>query len=61
MTLTLQELKERIARYYDVVTLCEVLQITEEELLERFEDRVFEHIEELQEEMYDGIYDKEVE
>lgn len=61
MTLTLQELKERIAKYYDVVTLCEILQITEEELLDRFEDRVFEHIEELQEEMYDGIYDKEVE
>ena len=61
MTLTLQELKERIAQYYDVVTLCEILQITEEELLDRFEDRVFEHIEELQEEMYDGIYDKEVE
>lgn len=61
MTLTLMELKERIAKYYDVITLCEILQITEEELLDRFEDRVFEHIEDLQEEMYDGIYDKEVE
>ena len=61
MTLTLFELKERIARYYDVITLCEILQITEEDLLERFEDRVFENIEELQEEMYDGIYDQETE
>lgn len=61
MTLPLFELKERIARYYDVITLCEILQITEEDLLERFEDRVFENIEELQEEMYDGIYDQETE
>lgn len=61
MTLTLMELKERIAKYYDVITLCEILQITEEELLDRFEDRVFEHMEDLQEEMYDGIYDQEIE
>lgn len=59
MTLTLQELKERIARYYDVITLCEVLQITEEDILERFEDRVFTNIDELQQEMYDGVYDQE--
>lgn len=61
MTLTLNELKERIAKYYDTITLCEILQITEEELLERFEDRVFEHLDELQEEMYDGVYDQEAE
>ena len=40
MSLTLEELKEEIIREYDVLLLCEVLDITPENILEAFEDRL---------------------
>jgi|TARA_R110002020_G_scaffold267351_1_gene482481 DNA-binding Xre family transcriptional regulator len=40
MSLTLEELKEEIVREYDVVLLCEVLDITPEDILEAFEDKL---------------------
>ena len=43
--LTLAELKERILQEYDPDLLVEVLEITSEELLDRFEDKVLENIE----------------
>jgi len=62
MALTLNELKERIVRQYDVCTLCDVLDITEEELLDRFEDRLLETQESFEEEFEDdegGYYGQE--
>jgi|TARA_B110000093_G_C12712392_1_gene302735 hypothetical protein len=40
MSLTLEELKEEIVREYDVLLLCEVLDITPENILEAFEDKL---------------------
>ena len=40
MSLTLEELKEEVIREYDVVLLCEVLDINPEDILDAFEDRL---------------------
>jgi hypothetical protein len=54
MSLTLEEIKERLLKTLDPDDLLEALQITSEEILERFEDKLinrldmFEH--ELEEE-----------
>jgi TusA-related sulfurtransferase len=60
MPFTLKELKERLARL-DEVTLLEVLDISSEDLVERFEDFIEEHaeyltddLEEEQDEIFDG-------
>jgi hypothetical protein len=47
--LTLTELKERVIQEYDPDLLLEVLEITTEELLERFEDKFIENIESFEE------------
>tara|TARA_B100001778_G_C18452381_1_gene567331 strand:- start:578 stop:751 length:174 start_codon:yes stop_codon:yes gene_type:complete len=41
--LTLDELLERIASRYDEVTIMEALEITSEQLVERFSDKVNIH------------------
>ena len=51
--LTLNDVKERLSRY-DEVTLLEVLDVSSEELVDRFEDLIEEHYEELSEELSDG-------
>lgn len=51
MALTLVELKERIAQNFDVVALCDYFEITEEELLDRFEDKLLEHQDDIEEEL----------
>lgn len=51
--LTLNDVKERLSRY-DEVTLLEVLDVSSEELVDRFEDLIEEHYEELAEELSDG-------
>lgn len=51
--LTLQEIKDRLSRY-DEITLLEVLDVSSEELVERFEDIIEEHYEMLAEELSDG-------
>lgn len=59
--LTLVDVKERLA-HYDEVTLLEVLDISSEDLLDRFEDFIEEQYEELAEELDDvGYRPEEVE
>ena len=48
MSLTLEELKEEIVREYDVLLLCEVLDITPENILEAFEDKLIINRDKLQ-------------
>ena len=40
MSLTLEEIKERLLRLYDPDDLIEALQISSEDLLDRFEDKL---------------------
>ena len=49
MAMLLEELKEKLALYCDVCLLCDILDIDEEELIERFEDKLLEHLNEMQE------------
>ena len=51
MSLTLEELKERLLRLYDPDDLLEALQISSEELLDRFEDKFIRRLDEFQEEL----------
>ena len=51
MSLTLDELIERLASQYDVIELIEMLDIGAEELLERFEDKLGRKSEEIQREI----------
>ena len=47
MSLTLNELKERIVQEnIDPCTLCEILDITMEDILHEFEDKLIDKIEE---------------
>jgi hypothetical protein len=48
--LTQQEVKEILSQY-DEVTLLEILDVSSEELLDRFEDRIDEQYDELVEEL----------
>jgi hypothetical protein len=51
MSLTLEEIKERLLRLYDPDDLLEALQISSEELLDRFEDKFIRRLDEFQEEL----------
>jgi hypothetical protein len=57
MSLTLDEIKERILQYYDPDDLIEALQISSEEILERFEDRLIRKLDSFQEELEEEVYD----
>lgn len=48
---TLDEICDILLVQYDVELLIELLQITPEELLERFEDKLTEHYDKLNEEL----------
>lgn len=48
MSLTLEELKERLKKL-DEITLLEVLDISSEEIVERFEDLIEEKFDDLEE------------
>ena len=50
MSLTLEEIKERLKRL-DEITLLEVLDISSEELVERFTDVIEEKSDELEEDL----------
>lgn len=52
MPLTFNELKQRLMRL-DEITLMEILNITAEDLVERFEDIISDHYDELSEELKD--------
>jgi len=45
MSNTFEELKESILKEYDVDLLCEILGITSEQLLDRFEDLLMKNME----------------
>ena len=50
MSLTFEEIKERLAKF-DEVTILEVLELNTQEILDRFEDKILENIEVLAEEL----------
>jgi hypothetical protein len=51
MSLTLEEIKERLLRLYDPDDLLEALQISSEEILDRFEDKLLRKLDQFQEEL----------
>ena len=53
MSLTLEEIKERLLKSYDPDDLLEALEITSEQLLERFEDKLINRLDVFEEELED--------
>jgi len=53
MSLTLEEIKERLLKAYDPDDLLEALEITSEQLLDRFEDKLINRLDEFEEELED--------
>ena len=51
MSLTLEEVKERLLKTLDPDDLLEALQITSEEMLERFEDKLINRLDVFEEEL----------
>ena len=51
MSLTLEEIKEKLLRFYDPDDLLEALQISAEDILDRFEDKLLRKIDEFHEEL----------
>ena len=53
MSLTLEEIKERLLKTFDPDDLMEALQITSEEILDRFEDKLINRLDVFEEELED--------
>ena len=53
MSLTMEEIKERLLRAYDPDDFLESIEITSEELLDRFEDKLINRLEKFAEELED--------
>ncbi len=51
MSLTLEEIKERLLKTMDPDDLLEALQITSEEMLDRFEDKLINRLDVFEEEL----------
>jgi hypothetical protein len=51
MSLTLEEVKERLLKTFDPDDLLEALQITSEEMLDRFEDKLINKLDVFEEEL----------
>ena len=51
MSLTMEEIKERLLRTYDPEDFLETLEITSDELLDRFEDKLINRLEYFAEEL----------
>jgi hypothetical protein len=51
MSLTLEEIKERLLKTFDPDDLLEALQITSEQLLERFEDKLINRLDVFEQEL----------
>ena len=51
MSLTLEEIKERLLHLYDPDDLIEALQISAEDILDRFEDKLLRKLENFHEEL----------
>ncbi len=56
MSLTLDEIKERLLHIYDPDDLLEALQISSEEILDRFEDKLLRKLDEFQEDLEEDAY-----
>lgn len=57
MSLTLDEIKERLLQIYDPDDLLEALQISSEEILDRFEDKLLRKLDEFQEDLEEETYE----
>jgi len=57
MSLTLEEIKERLLRFYDPDDLLESLQITSEEILDRFEDKLINRLEKFEDDLEEETYE----
>lgn len=51
MSLTLEEIKERLLHLYDPDDLIEALQISSEDILDRFEDKLIRKLDEFQDDL----------
>ena len=51
---TYEELKEQILKNYDVDMLCEILEITSESLVDRYEDQIIKNMSLFEEAMNDS-------
>ena len=58
VSLTLDEIKERLLHIYDPDDLLEALQISSEEILDRFEDKLLRKLDEFQEDLEEEIYEQ---
>lgn len=56
MSLTLDEIKERLLNHYDPDDLLEALQISSEEILDRFEDKLLIKLDKFTEELEEDTY-----
>ena len=59
MSLTLEEIKERLLDTYDADDFLEALEITSEELLDRFEDKLINRLDKFEEELTDEGEDED--
>ena len=59
MSLTLEEIKERLLDTYDADDFLEALEITSEELLDRFEDKLINRLDKFEEELTDEAEDED--
>ena len=59
MSRTLEEIKDRLLRLYDPDDLLEALQISSEELLDRFEDKLLKRLDEFHEELEEEEYEEQ--
>jgi adenylate kinase family enzyme len=59
MSLTLEEIKERLLKLYDPDDLLEALQISAQEILDRFEDKLIRRLDSFQEEIEEELEDYE--
>ena len=59
MSLTMEEIKERVLNTYDADALLEALEITSEELLDRFEDKFINRLDDFEEDVVDEEEDED--
>ena len=57
MSLTLDEIKERLLQHYDPDDLLEALQISSQEILDRFEDKLLRKLDQFTEELEEEVYE----
>ena len=57
--LTMEEIKERLLQRYDPDDLVESLDLSSEEILDRFEDKLINKLEYFEQELEDETYNEE--